>query len=132
LPSRPGLANQAWLKTPLSGPAERIGQSKAKSRQHKSPRSHVPEGGDNLLHESMDAAAENPAASGNLRLVAFPIHPLPQQLAVAANGFGLFAGLAFGRFLIGTAQLHFPENAFALHLLLQRFQRLAFAEARGL
>lgn len=61
---------------------------------------------------------------GNLRLVAFPIHPLPQQLAVTANGFGLFAGLAFGRLLIGTAQLHFPENAFALHLLLQRFQRL--------
>jgi len=43
---------------------------------------------------------------------------------VAAHGLGLFPGLAFGRFLIGTAQFHFPENAFALHLLLQRFQRL--------
>jgi len=57
-------------------------------------------------------------------LVAFPIHPLAQQLAVPPHGLGLFAGLAFGRLLVGTAQLHFPEHAFALHLLLERLQRL--------
>lgn len=58
------------------------------------------------------------------RLVAFSIHPLPQKLAVAAHGLGFLPGLALGRLLIGTAQLHFPEDTFALHLLLERFQRL--------
>jgi hypothetical protein len=57
-------------------------------------------------------------------LVAFSIHPLPQELAVATHGLGFLPGLAFGRLLIGTAQLHFPEYAFTLHLLLERFQRL--------
>lgn len=64
-----------------------------------------------------------PAAEAG-RLVAFSIHPLPQKLAVAAHGLGFLPGLALGRLLIGTAQLHFPEDAFALHLLLERFQRL--------
>ena len=57
-------------------------------------------------------------------LVALAVHPLAQKLAVPANGLGLFTGLALGRLLVGTAQLHFPEHAFALHLLLERFQRL--------
>lgn len=43
---------------------------------------------------------------------------------MTTHGLRLLAGLAFGRLLIGTAQLHFPEYAFALHLLLERFQRL--------
>jgi hypothetical protein len=74
-----------------------------------------------LTSSCLIAYAGNPAVCANLRLVAFPIHPLSQELAVAAHGLGLFPGLALGRFLIGTAQFHFPENAFALHLLLQRF-----------
>jgi hypothetical protein len=57
-------------------------------------------------------------------LVAFSIHPLPQKFAVATHGLGFFPGLAFGWLLIGTAQLHFAEDAFTLHLLLERFQRL--------
>jgi hypothetical protein len=65
-----------------------------------------------------------PAGGDNWGLVAFPVHPLPQKLAVTTHGFGLFPSLAFGRLFIGTAQFHLPEDTFTLHLLFERFQRL--------
>ena len=55
---------------------------------------------------------------------AFAIHPLAQKLAGAANGLSLLTGALFRRLLIAAAQLHFAENAFALHLLLERAQSL--------
>ena len=55
---------------------------------------------------------------------AFAIHALAEKLAGAADGFGLLAGALLGRLLIAAAQLHLAENAFALHLLLERAQRL--------
>lgn len=46
------------------------------------------------------------------------------QFPRPANGFGLPTGLGLGRLLVSSAGLHFPEDALALHLLLQRLQRL--------
>ncbi len=57
-------------------------------------------------------------------LEAFTLQALTLQLAGAANGFSGFAGAAFGGFFEVAAQLHFAENAFALHLFLERLQRL--------
>lgn len=43
---------------------------------------------------------------------------------MAPHGLCLFAGLTFGWLLIRTTELHFPEDTFALHLLLQGLERL--------
>lgn len=58
------------------------------------------------------------------RLEAFALQTLAFHLPGAANGLGLLARLALGRLFIGTAQFHFPEDTFALKLLLERFERL--------
>src|SRR5262249_5263653 len=58
------------------------------------------------------------------RLVALALHALAQQLAVAADRFRLLACAALGRLLVVAPQLHLPEHAFALHLLLEDAQRL--------
>ncbi|APH53720.1 Hypothetical protein GbCGDNIH9_8736 [Granulibacter bethesdensis] len=52
------------------------------------------------------------------------LQTLALQLAGAANGFSSFASLAFRRLFKVPTQLHFTENAFALHLLLERLERL--------
>jgi len=57
-------------------------------------------------------------------LVAFALHAFAHQLAVTAHGFGRDAGLLFGRLFISAAQLHLPENPFALQLFLKRAQGL--------
>src|SRR6202000_2426415 len=54
----------------------------------------------------------------------FALQALALQLAIAAHRFGALAGALFARLLIGAAQLHLPEDAFTLHLLLQRLERL--------
>ncbi len=61
---------------------------------------------------------------GGEELEAFPLQALALQLACAAHGFGGFAGTTLRRLFEMAAQLHFPENALALHLFLERFQRL--------
>src|SRR6476646_10933695 len=58
------------------------------------------------------------------RKQSFPDRLLPGELAGAANGLGLLARLSLRGLLIGAALLHFPEHAFALHLLLQDTKRL--------
>ena len=58
------------------------------------------------------------------RQQAFALHPLAGQLARAAHSFGLLTGALFRRLLVMHVTRHLPEGAFALHLLLQRFQRL--------
>src|SRR5690606_11583826 len=55
---------------------------------------------------------------------AFALGALARQLACAAHRFGLFACALLGRLLVMSAHLHLAENAFALHLLLQRAKRL--------
>ncbi len=57
-------------------------------------------------------------------LEAFALQALALKLAGAADGLGGFAGAALGRLLEMAAQLHFAKNTLALHLLLERFQRL--------
>jgi hypothetical protein len=55
---------------------------------------------------------------------AFALQLLAGELALAANGFGLFAGALLGRLFESAARLHFPEQAFPLHLLLEHAERL--------
>lgn len=57
-------------------------------------------------------------------LEAFALKPLAQQFAIAAHRFSLFARLTFRGLLEITTQLHFTENPFTLHFLLQRAQGL--------
>ena len=63
---------------------------------------------------------------GELRraLEAFALQALTLQLAGAADGLCSLAGTAFGRLLEMAAQLHLAEDALALHLLLERLERL--------
>jgi hypothetical protein len=49
---------------------------------------------------------------------------LAGQLAGATDGLGLLAGALFRRLFLVHVALHFTEAAFALHLLLEGFQRL--------
>ena len=57
-------------------------------------------------------------------LEALALYALSFQLARTTYSLSLFTGSAFGRLFVGTAQLHFTEDALALHLLLQDLQGL--------
>src|SRR5580692_6150430 len=63
-------------------------------------------------------------AEGLPRKKPFALHALALQLAIAAHRFGAFTGALLAGLLIGAAQLHLPEDAFTLHLLFQRLERL--------
>lgn len=63
-------------------------------------------------------------ASGLAWEQTFALCPLASQLARTANGFSLFACFLFRRLFEVTAKFHFTEDAFALHLFLERLQRL--------
>src|SRR6266404_3642835 len=86
--------------------------------------------GNNMRHSRNLAAtrgASGRAADGRLglhRQEALALHFLAGELAGAANRFRPFPGLLFGGFFIVAAQLHFAENALALHLLLERLEGL--------
>jgi hypothetical protein len=54
----------------------------------------------------------------------FALGALAGQLAGAAHGFSALAGFLLGRLFKRLTRFHFPEQAFALHLLLQRAQGL--------
>ena len=56
--------------------------------------------------------------------VAIALQFLAGQLAGAANCFSFFTNALFGRLFVMATKLHFAEDAFTLHLFLQRFQRL--------
>src|ERR1700760_3484570 len=71
--------------------------------------------------------ATGTSAEHRLRLhrqQAFTLQLLAGQLARAAHGFGLFAGLLLGGLFVMTAELHLAEDTLALHLLLQRLEGL--------
>src|ERR1700690_2730401 len=55
---------------------------------------------------------------------ALTLGALAGELASAAPRFRLFPRLLFGGFLVMSAQLHFAEDALALHLLLQHLEGL--------
>ena len=68
-----------------------------------------------------------PASPSNARrivLEAFALQPLALHLPGAANSLGSLAGAALRRLFEMAAQLHLAKNTFALHLLLQRLERL--------
>jgi hypothetical protein len=68
-----------------------------------------------------------PELTGNhwlARQETFALRLLASKLASAANGFGLFTNAFFRGLLEVATQLHFAEDAFTLHLLLERLQRL--------
>ena len=55
---------------------------------------------------------------------AFALGALASQLANATNGLGLFTRTLLRRLFIEVAHLHFTENTFALHLLLESAESL--------
>ena len=55
---------------------------------------------------------------------AFALGAFAGEFAGPANGFRTLAGFLLGRLLEMLTGFHFPEQAFALHLLLQRAQGL--------
>jgi len=56
--------------------------------------------------------------------VAFALHPLAQELAIASDCLGFFPRPPFRRLLVIAPQLHFSKYALALHFLLQGSQSL--------
>ena len=58
------------------------------------------------------------------RQQAFALHTLAGQFAGATNGLGLLASALLRGLLVVHVALHFTEAAFALHLLLEGFERL--------
>src|SRR5581483_1479358 len=73
------------------------------------------------------ALATGTRAEHRLRLhrqQAFALQLLARELARAAHGFGLFAGLLLGGFFVMAAELHLAEDALTLHLFLQRLEGL--------
>lgn len=59
-----------------------------------------------------------------LREEAFALGAFTGQFPRPADGLGLPASLGLGRLLVSSAGFHFPEDALALHLLLEGLQRL--------
>src|SRR5579885_832788 len=55
---------------------------------------------------------------------ALALHAFALKLAVTPDRFGPFAGPLLARLFVVAPQLHLAEDAFPLHLLLQRLQRL--------
>ena len=68
-----------------------------------------------------DESQRHAALAGDQSLA---LGALARQLAGPANGLRLLARLLLGGLFVVIAKLHLAEDAFALHLLLQRFQRL--------
>ena len=58
------------------------------------------------------------------QLVSLTFHALAHQLADTAGRFGGFTGPSLRWFFERTTVFHFPEQAFALHFLLQYAQGL--------
>lgn len=58
------------------------------------------------------------------RQTTFALGALAGKLTGTTNGLGLLARLLLGGLLVVVPELHLPENAFALQLLLQRAERL--------
>jgi hypothetical protein len=52
------------------------------------------------------------------------LKPLALHLPRTADGFCGFAGATLGGLLVMPTELHFAKNPFALHLLLERLERL--------
>ncbi|VTZ61035.1 hypothetical protein EMEDMD4_230036 [Sinorhizobium medicae] len=58
------------------------------------------------------------------RQQAFALQFFARELARTADSFSFFADALFGRLFVGAAHLHFAEDAFTLHLLLENTKSL--------
>src|SRR5260370_40638975 len=65
------------------------------------------------------ASSTHPTTTMTACSVPLALHPLAQQLAVAAHRLGLLARAPLGGFFVSAAQLHFAEHSLALHLLFE-------------
>ncbi len=70
------------------------------------------------------AGVQGAEPPGLVYLETFALNPLALHFPGAADGFGRFAGAAFGGFFVVPAEFHFAEHAFALKLFFERLQRL--------
>jgi hypothetical protein len=80
------------------------------------------------------AKAARPAAAATARSAGydlglggqktFALRALARELARTADGLRFLAGALLGGFFVVTAQLHFAEDALALHFLLERLEGL--------
>ena len=57
-------------------------------------------------------------------MLALPLLPFAGKLTGPPDSFRFLPRAPLRWLLVGTPEFHFPENALALHLLLQRFQGL--------
>src|SRR5437868_3778480 len=115
---------QASCRSPACG---RTRKWAARSRQTSCTRPHGRPTGAAAATAARTAITAGAGAECRLRLhwqQAFALQLLARQLAGAAHGFRLFAGLLLGGLLVMTAELHLAENPLALHLLLQRLEGL--------
>jgi len=83
-------------------------------------------GHDRPLSAGVHAAGDPALGPGGDRLrdEAFALGAFAGQFPRPADGLGFPASLGLGWLLVSRAGLHFPEDALALHLLLERLQRL--------
>lgn len=61
---------------------------------------------------------------GRFREQAFALSALARKFPRPPDRLGFTTRLGFRRLLVSSARLHFPEDALALHLLLECLQRL--------
>lgn len=116
-------------ETPQRGPSEFTHENDAQGRvakwyQPTAPRAHQT----CEDRRSCCAAAGRASARAGYflrrRQQTFALKLLARQLAGAADSFCFFADALFGRFFVGAAHLHFAEDAFTLHLLLENAKSL--------
>ena len=121
MPARPRGARRRASEKPRRPSREAKSAQFSGTELRGRPETRVGRGG---LFVSARRAFITSRGLGLHRKQAFALHLLAGQLAGAAHGLGLFAGALFGGLFIMTAQLHFAENALALHLLLERLEGL--------
>ncbi len=95
----------------------KYGEAIQKGRQGQKPRRPL----QTCTGQSTAGSAGRRAATGNQTLA---LGALARQLAGATNGLGLFTRTLFRRLLVKVAHLHFTEDAFTLHLLLESAESL--------
>lgn len=108
----PSEAHAAILLTGACRPRARWDRASQPTSQH-GPLSAGRRGCRRLLH---------PALGGGDQ--AFPLCLLAGRLAMTPNGFVMLAGTLFGGLFVSAALLHFAENTFPLHPLLQNLECL--------
>jgi hypothetical protein len=93
-------------------------------KRQKADRSYGRPLGRSDVQEACSQQHAQAGINGLARQKTFALCALARQLARTTNGFRLLAGLLLGRLFIMAAKFHLAKDAFALHFLLQRLERL--------